>query len=180
MWRAIALVLLAAVVIFAVVVARQPADFAIQRTIVVQAPPSVIYPHIAGPRAMNEWSPFALGDPQMKIEYSGPETGVDAKSAWDSKQMGAGSMTYTEAKPDQEVAMRLDFERPMKATNTARISLEPAGSTTRVTWRMEGHNGFVGKAFALVMNMDKVVGGEFEKGLLELKQKAEAEAAGSS
>ena len=92
--------------------------------------------------------------------------------------MGAGSMTVTEAKADQRVTLRLDFLKPMQATNTARFTLEPNGSTTRVTWRMEGRNGFLGKAFSLIMNMDKMVGGQFEQGLASMKTLTESAAAG--
>lgn len=180
MWRSIGLALLAIVVLLVVVIAVQPAAFVIERSTTIEAPAAVIYPHIVSPRAMNAWSPFALGDPQMKIEYSGPEAGIGAMSAWQSPQMGDGSMTVTEAAPGQQVALRLDFVRPMQATNTARFTLEPAGTGTRVTWRMEGRNGFLGKAFSLVMNMDKVVGGEFEQGLASLKTLAESEARGAS
>jgi len=176
MLKVIALSLGAIVVVAAIVIALQPSAFVIERTAAIQAPPGVIYPHIASPRAMNQWSPFAQGDPEMKIVYAGPDSGVGASSSWDSAKMGKGTMTVTDVKADREVAMRLEFLAPMKATNRAQFTLVPAGEVTRVTWRMEGNNGFLGKAFALFMGMDKVVGGEFEKGLASMKTLAEAEA----
>jgi polyketide cyclase/dehydrase/lipid transport protein len=84
----------------------------------------------------------------------------------------------TDAKPDQEVTMRLDFLTPMKQTNTAHFTLTPEGSGTRVTWSMSGNSNFVGKAFGLLMNTDKMVGGMFEQGLASMKKLAETEAAG--
>ena len=180
MVRVILVALAAIVVSLVVVVAFQPSAFVIERSTTIDAPAATIYPHLVSPRAMNEWSPFAQGDPKLKIEYSGPEAGIGAVSAWQSPQTGDGSMTVTEAVPGRQVGMRLDFLRPMKATNSARFTLEPAGSATRVTWRMEGNNGFVGKAFSLVVSMDKMVGGEFEKGLAQLKSLSEREAHGAS
>jgi polyketide cyclase/dehydrase/lipid transport protein len=180
MLRIVLFVVLAIVAVLALVITLQPAAFVIERSTTIEAPPSVIYPHLVSPRAQNVWSPFVQGDPQMKLEYSGPESGVGAKSAWQSPQRGNGSMTVTQAAQDREVDLQLDFLRPMKATNQARFTLEPAGSGTRVSWRMEGRNGFVGKAFSLAMNMDKLVGGEFEKGLASLKTLAESEARGGS
>ncbi len=177
MLRVVLLSLAAIVVVACIVIALQPAEFAIERSALIRAPAPVIYPHLASLRAMNQWSPFAQGDPQMSLTYSGPESGVGAGSAWDSKQMGKGSSTVTAAKPNEAVEMRLEFLAPMKATNRALFTLAPEGDSTRVTWRMEGTNGFLGKAFSLVMGMDKVVGGEFEKGLASLKTMAEAEAA---
>jgi uncharacterized protein YndB with AHSA1/START domain len=173
--KIIALTLVAGLVILPAFIALQPSDFAIERSATIQAPPSLIYAHIQSPRAMNEWSPFAQGDPQMKIAYAGPEGGVGASSSWDSAKLGKGRMTVSDVKPDQEVEMKLEFMAPMEATNRARFSLVPEGEVTRVTWRMEGHNGFVAKAFTLVMNMDKMVGGEFEKGLASMKTLAEGE-----
>ncbi len=175
MLKIIALTLVAGLVILPVFIALQPSDFAIERSATIQAPPSLIYAHIQSPRAMNEWSPFAQGDPQMKIVYDGPQGGVGARSSWDSAKLGKGRMTVTDVKPDQEVEMKLEFISPMEATNRALFTLVPDGEATRVTWRMEGHNGFIQKAVGLVINMDKMVGGEFEKGLASMKTLAEAD-----
>jgi hypothetical protein len=180
MFGIIVLGLVGVIALLAIIVALQPAAFVIERSASIQAPAGVIYPHIVNLHAMNGWSPFALGDPNMKIEYSGPDSGVGAKSAWESQKMGSGSMTVTEAKPDEQVTLRLDFVKPFQATNTARFVLEPRGQGTRVTWRMEGQNGFVGKAFGLLMNTDKMVGGQFEQGLSSMKTLTEAEAAGKA
>ncbi|HTO54752.1 MAG TPA: SRPBCC family protein [Myxococcota bacterium] len=180
MVKFIVLGLLAIVGVLAIIVALQPTAFVIERSASIQAPAAVIYPHIVSPRAMNGWSPFALGDPNMKIEYSGPDSGVGARSAWESQKMGSGSMTVTETKPDEQVTLRLDFVKPFQATNTARFILEPQGQATRVTWRMEGQNGFMGKAFGLLMNTDKMVGGQFEQGLSSMKTLTEAESAGKA
>ena len=173
MIRIILLAVVGLIGLLAIVIAMQPAAFVIERSAQIQATPSALYPRIAGPRAMNQWSPFALGDSEMKISYSGPDSGVGARSDWESKQMGNGAMTVTEAKQDQEVTMRLDFLTPMKQTNTAHLVLAPASGGTRVTWRMEGNAGFVGKAFGLLMNTDKMVGGMFEQGLATMKKQAE-------
>jgi hypothetical protein len=159
----------------ALVVALQPAAFAIERSALIQAPAGVIYPHIASLRAMNQWSPFAQGDPQMKIVYEGPDGAVGSSSAWDSKQMGKGKMIVTGLSPDRQVDLRLEFLSPYEATNTAKFVLAAEGSATRVTWRMEGTNGFLGKAFGLVMNTEKMVGGQFEKGLASIQTLTEAE-----
>jgi hypothetical protein len=90
-------------------------------------------------------------------------------------------MTVVAASPDQEVDMKLEFVKPLRATNRAVFTLVPAGgNAVTVTWRMEGNNGFVAKAAGMVMNMDEMVGGEFEKGLAALKTLAESGAAAPS
>jgi uncharacterized protein YndB with AHSA1/START domain len=175
MGKIIALTLVVGLVLLPVLIALQPSSFAIERSATIQAPPDVLYRHIQSPSAMNQWSPFAKGDPQMTIHYDGPEAGVGASSSWDSAKMGKGRMTVSDVKPNREVGLKLEFISPMAATNRALFTLEPQGDVTRVTWRMEGHNGFLQKAVGLFLNMDKMVGGEFEKGLASLKTVAEAE-----
>jgi hypothetical protein len=43
----------------------------------------------------------------------------------------------------------------------------------KVTWAMEGRNNFLFKAVGLFMNVDALVGAEFEKGLRALKTQSE-------
>jgi hypothetical protein len=164
-------------VVLVAVIAMQPSSFSIERSAAIEAPPDIVYGHIENLRAMNAWSPWAKMDPQMKITYQGPEVGVGASSSWEGPESGKGRMTITAVKPNQEVDIKLEFMAPMEATNRALFTLAPSDGATRVTWRMEGTNGFVGKAFALAMNMDEMVGGEFERGLASLKTLAEADAA---
>ena len=41
---------------------------------------------------------------------------------------------------------------------------------------MDGNNNFVGKAFSMFVNMDQMVGKDFEAGLASLKSPAESDA----
>ena len=78
-------------------------------------------------------------------------------------------MTITESRPNSLVQLRLDFQKPMKATNIAEFTFKPQGKQTLVTWSMSGHNNFIGKAMGLIINCDKMIGGQFEKGLASMK-----------
>jgi hypothetical protein len=176
MWKKLALGLGALALVGVAVIAMQPSSFRIERSAAIEAPSDVVYPHIENLRAMNEWSPWARMDPQMTITYAGPEAGVGATSSWEGPEAGKGRMTITAVKPNQEVDLKLEFLAPMEATHRAVFTLAPSDGATDVTWRMEGTNGFVGKAFALAMDMDEMVGGEFERGLASLKTMAEADA----
>jgi hypothetical protein len=176
MARTIALVIGALVLVLIAVIAIQPSTFAVERSIEVAAPADVVFTHLEGPKAMDVWSPWVKMDPQQKLTHEGPETGVGASESWDGPQIGAGRLTVTGIEPNQAVEMQLDFTRPMRATNRAVFTLTPAGEGTQVTWRMEGENGFVGKAISLVMKPDKMVGSTFEQGLADLKTLAEADA----
>ncbi len=177
MLRKIALGLVALVVIAFAYVAMQPSAFTVERSLVIAAPADVIYPHIANLRAMDVWSPWAKMDAKLTTQYDGPEAGVGARSAWEGPEMGKGRLLITVANPGEEVEMQLEMLEPIAATKRVRFSLQPTAQGTQVTWHMDGSNGFIGKLFSLVMDMDTMLGGEFAKGLATLKTLAEAEAA---
>jgi uncharacterized protein YndB with AHSA1/START domain len=176
MVKKIAIVLGVLAVILVAVIALQPSEFAIERETVIAAPPEVVFAHVESPKALDVWSPWMKMDPKIAVTYAGPESGVGASESWQGPEMGAGSLTITGVKPNEEVELKLDFVKPMKATNRALFTLTPVGEGTRVAWRMEGTNSFVAKAASLVMNMDQMVGGTFEKGLADLKSLSEADA----
>lgn len=175
MMKKIALGIAAAVAIATVVIALQPSAFVVERSVSIEAPAAHIYPRIASVRAMDEWSPWVKMDPQMKTVYDGPDTGVGSRSSWEGPQMGKGRVTVTAVEPVRTIEMKLEMLAPMEATNRVVFTLEPRGTATDVTWHMEGTNGFVGKAMSLVMDMDRMVGGEFAKGLAALKMLVESE-----
>jgi hypothetical protein len=177
MGKKLALGLAAVVILLTALIALQPSTFVVERSLVIGAPAAVVYPHIASLRAMDAWSPWARMDASLKTVYAGPEAGVGSRSAWEGPEMGKGRIAITAVKPDQEVEMQLEMLTPLPATNRILFRLDPQAGGTGVTWRMEGRNAFVGKALSLVMDMDTMVGGEFEKGLAALKTLAETEAA---
>jgi hypothetical protein len=166
-----------AATILLLVIAGQPASFAVERTLTIQAPPELVIGHIQNLRAMDAWSPWARMDPRMKIVYDGPEAGVGARSAWEGPEIGSGRLEVTAVAPNREVEMKLEFFEPMQATNRVRFLLDEGAEGTAVTWRMEGERDFLGKAVALIMDMDTMVGGEFAKGLASLETRVQAQVA---
>ncbi len=181
MIKKILIALAATLVGFAVFVATRPANFRITRAAKISASAGVVFTHVNELKKWPAWSPWAKMDPQMKVTYAGPEAGVGASYSWvGNKDVGEGSMTITESKPVELVRFNLQFLKPMEASNVTDFTFTPAGDQTLVTWSMTGTNGFMGKAFSVIMNMDKLVGADFEKGLanLEAVVKASATAAG--
>lgn len=169
------LVVLAAIIAGILIAASfQPNTFHVERTITVAAAPDKIMPHINDFHNWAAWDPWAKMDPSMKVTYSGAPNGKGAVYEWQGNgQVGQGRMDITDATP-MEVGVRLDFIKPMSVQDTAVFSLNQWGTSTKVTWAMDGNVPFVGKIFHLFMNMDKMVGGQFEKGLNDLKAVAEA------
>ena len=158
-------VLLAILAVFAIFVATRPSEFVVTRAGVISDKPERVFALVNDFREWDHWSPWAKLDPTCKNSFDGSASGVGAKFAWDgNNQVGQGRMQITESRPYESIKLDLIFNKPMKATNLTAFSFKPEGGGTRVTWTMSGSNGFVGKLFNLVMNCDKMVGGQFEQG----------------
>ena len=158
----------------AVRVVSQPGTFRIARSITVKAPARVLFEQVNDFHRWPAWSPYVAMDPSMKTSFSGPTAGVGSVYEWNgNNKVGAGKMTIRESAPDTRVGMELLLFRPMAANNQAEFTFQPEGSDVRVTWSTSGSNNLLGKAFSLVVDVDRLVGKDFEKGLLSLKQQAE-------
>lgn len=174
----LAALVIVAIAIVLILAAMKPDTFQVQRSIAIDAPPERIYPLIADFRAWGAWSPWEKKDPAMKRSFSGAERGVGARYAWDGdKNVGRGSMEVVEAAAPSRVALRLDFIAPFEAHNAVVFSLQPQGQgatpSTNVVWTMTGPTPFLGKIMHVFMNMDRMVGGDFEAGLAAMKAAAE-------
>lgn len=168
----IALVVIVAALV--VVIAMQPSSFRIERSAKVTAPPAAVFEHVNDFRKWNAWSPWDKLDPNMERKFDGPEAGEGAVYSWaGNSDVGEGKMTIVESKPAELVLINLEFIKPMEATNESRFDFKPEDDGTLVTWSMKGENNFIGKAFCLVMDMDKMVGDKFEEGLASLKKVSE-------
>ena len=175
MMKKVLLAVLLIVVVFVVVVATRPADFRITRSATIAAPPAVVFAQVNDFHLWDAWSPWAKLDPAMKQTHEGAPAGTGAIYSWaGNKDVGEGRMTLTESRAPELVRIKLEFLKPFPAVNTTEFSFKPEGTQTAVTWSMSGTNGFMAKAFCMFMNMDKMVGGDFEKGLAQLKTVAEA------
>jgi len=170
------LIALAVVVIALVgVVAVQPSGFRIERTTTISAPPPAVFAHVNDFHKWEAWNPWAKLDPAMRQTYGGAAAGTGAIYTWaGNREVGEGRMTLTESRPTELIRIKLEFLKPFRATNTAEFTFKPDGDRTVVTWTMTGEKNFIAKAVGLVMNMDRMVGGQFETGLARMKSVVEA------
>lgn len=175
MLKKIALGIVFVVIVFCIVVAMRPADFQVERQITITSPASVIFTKINDFHAWKDWSPWEKLDPNMKKTYSTQVVGVGSTYAWEgNKDVGKGQMTITESIANEKIAIKLEFFEPWTATNSTTFVIAPStGGGSTVTWKMAGHHNFFGKVFSIFMDMDKMVGKDFEKGLQALKEQAE-------
>ena len=147
--------------------------YSVTRSRTIQAPPERIYPLIADFHQWTRWSPWEEIDPGMERAYSGNGEGTGAVYAWSgNRKAGAGRMEIVNAEVDRLVEVKLDFTKPFKSSNRTTFTLTPAGSDTEVTWRMDGPRPPLMRLFGFVFNMEKLVGGDFEKGLTRLGETA--------
>jgi len=165
------------VVLFVAVVVMQPSEFRIARTANIRAPATAVFAQVNDFHKWPAWSPWEKLDPAMKRTYEGAPAGSGAIYSWvGNNKVGEGRMTLIESHPSDLIKIKLEFLRPFKATNTAEFTFKPEGNQTVVTWSMFGRNNFLSKVFHLFMNMDKMVGGDFEKGLAQMKSVVEGAA----
>lgn len=164
-------VLIAGILIYA---ATKPDTFTVQRSASIKAPPEKIFPLINDYRNWASWSPYETKDPAMKRTFGATTVGKGATYAWDgNKEVGQGSMEIQESVPSSSVRIKLDFMKPFEAHNMVDFILEPQGDTTKVSWNMRGPAPFISKVMQVFINMDKMVGRDFEAGLANMKAVAE-------
>lgn len=158
-----------------VVVAMQPEDFKIIRSADIKAPSEKVFEMVNDFHNWDAWSPWAKLDPNMKTTHSGPGSGVGAAYSWvGNDEVGEGKMTIKSNHPPKQIVIDLEFIKPFPAKNLTEFGFKAEGDKTNVTWTMTGKKNFIMKGFCLVMDMDKMVGSDFEKGLAQMKTVAES------
>lgn len=167
----IAAALVAALLMYA---ATRPDTFRVERSLEIKATPEVLFAQINDFKAWRAWSPWETRDPAMKRTFGSVTSGKGATYAWEgNRNVGSGSMEIVEASPTSKLRIKLDFIRPFEAHNTAEFTLRTSGGTTTVTWAMYGPSAFAAKLMGVFMNMDRMIGRDFEAGLAGLRSIAE-------
>src|SRR4051794_19721177 len=177
MIKKLLLTLAVIVLVFVAVVAMQPSEFRVERSATINAPSPIVFAQVNDFHNWEAWSPWAKLDPAAKNSFEGPPAGAGSIFRWSGNdKVGEGLMTILESQPSDHVKIKLEFIRPFADTASTDFAFKPQGDGTAVTWSMSGHRNFMAKAVCLFMNMDKMVGGDFEKGLAQMKTAAEAAA----
>jgi uncharacterized protein YndB with AHSA1/START domain len=160
-------VAIAAVLILA---ATKPTTLRVQRSVSINAPPERIFSLISDFHQWVTWSPYEQKDPAMKRTYSGAERGRGAVYAWDGdKNVGSGRMEILDVSAPSKIVIKLDFFKPFEGHNTAEFTMLPQGDGTHVTWLMHGPANFMSRLIQVFMNLDNMIGKDFEAGLANLK-----------
>jgi len=169
-----AIVVAVAVIVLLAYAATRPDTFRVVRSASIHAPPDRIFLLLEDLRRFTSWSPWEKRDPDMTRTFPGPANGKGAvyKSDGD-RNVGQGRMEVVDASPPSRLVLKLDFVRPFPTHNIVHFALEPHGDDTTVIWSMQRRVPYLAKFLHLFVGMDRMVGGDFETGLANLKSAAE-------
>jgi uncharacterized protein YndB with AHSA1/START domain len=170
----VAVVLAIAIAVVLILAATKPDTFSVRRETSVKAPPERIFPLINDFHQWGTWSPYENKDPAMKRTFSGAASGRGAVYAWDgNKNVGSGRMEILEASMPSKIVIKLDFFKPFEGHNTAEFTMLPQDDVTNVSWLMHGPAPFMSRLMQVFVNMDNMIGKDFEIGLANLKRLTE-------
>jgi len=174
MIKIVAIVAAALVAGILIAAAAKPDVFRVQRAASIKAPPERVFALINDFKGWASWSPWEKKDPAMKRTYGATTSGKGATYAWEgNNDVGQGSMEIAESASPTKIALKLDFVKPFEAHNSVEFTLEPKGDATNVTWTMRGPTPYFAKIIHVFINMDNMVGKDFDAGLANLKAAAE-------
>jgi hypothetical protein len=162
------------VVVLLIIGATKPNTFRVERSATIKAPAGKVFGLINDFHEWTKWSPWETIDADLQREYTGAPAGKGAAYAWEGKKAGTGAMLITLSEPSNLILIKLDFVKPMVATNTTEFALSSEGGATTVRWSMFGPMPFMHRVMSTFMSMDKMVGGSFEQGLAKMKAVADA------
>jgi uncharacterized protein YndB with AHSA1/START domain len=170
----IAVVLAIAIAIVLILAATKPNTFSVQRATTVKAPPERIFPLINDFHQWASWSPYENKDPAMKRSFGGAADGKGAVYGWEgNKNVGSGRMEILDTSKPSKIVIKLDFFTPFEGHNTAEFTMLPQGDATNLTWLMHGPAPFMSKVMQVFINLDNMIGKDFEIGLANLKRLTE-------
>jgi uncharacterized protein YndB with AHSA1/START domain len=173
--KIVIIIIVVLVAVILVLASTKPDAFRVQRATSIKAPPEKIFALVNDLRSWRAWSPYEKKDAAMKRTLSGATDGTGAVYEWEgNKNVGKGRMEITDASPSSKVTLKLDFVKPFEAHNIVEFTLEPNGDSTHVTWAIHGPSPYISKVMSIFINMDSMIGKDFEAGLANLKTVAES------
>lgn len=174
MLKRILIALVVLIAAFAAIVAMQPTEFKVERTATINASAADVFTHVNDLHKWDAWSPWAKLDPNAKFGFEGPAAGQGAVFTWSGNDtIGEGRMTVAESRPNEQVKLDVEFVKPFEGKSESEFTFKPEGSQTAVTWVMTAQHGFIAKAMCLIFNGRKMMAGEMDKGLAQLKAVSE-------
>jgi hypothetical protein len=141
------------------------------RELQIGAIPEVIFAHINDPKKSGKWTTWMDDDPNVAMSYTGPSEGIGSIASWKSTgMMGEGTSEIVESVPSRSVKTKMSFIKPMELSQLFEVSLAPSNGGTSVRLSMSWRNPFIMRLMCMFADMEKKMGGSFEKALSNLKR----------
>ena len=158
--------------IFLILFFAAPTKMHIERTVVINAPPSTVWPHLVKFEEFNKWNPWYKMDPAAQHTLSGVDGTVGAASSWKGEKIGEGKLENTVLEPYTQVQQKLYFIKPWESTADCYFRLKEAQGMTTVAWGFDSEFPRPQNIMGLFMkgSLEK----DYDSGLQELKKNAEA------
>ena len=151
-----------------------PKSYEVFRKIKIDRPVDDVFSYLRMLKNQDDWSPWALKDPNMAKAYEGIDGTPGFVSKWEgNKEVGSGEQEIKSIIENKRIDSELRFLKPWKSTSDAYMIVTPSGEGTEVKWGFAGKNKFPMNIMLLFMSMDKMIGKDFEQGLERLKIKLE-------
>ena len=146
-------------------------DFNYEKSITINAPITQVWQHTNSLGAMDEWTPWADYDPNMKVTITGKDGTIGATSTWesDNENVGSGSQTITKVEAPTLLATKLHFMEPFESEADGYLKLKSESDKTVVTWGFKSEMPYPFNLMKITMNMEEAVGKDFGTGLKKLK-----------
>ena len=158
----------------------EPNDITVVRTTMIKAPKEAVFEQMRYFKNWVNWSPWQKMDTGMKLTYYGTDGQPGSGYTWHGgSKTGAGDM-YDSAINGTQMTYRLTFTEPHKGLANGFLSATDSSGMTKATWSCSMHFGFPWNAMCVFMNMDKLLGGDFEAGLNYMKTYVESHTTAST
>lgn len=163
------------VVVLLIASAFMPSSYKVERSITVNAPIEIVFAEANDFANMDHWSPWKDYDPAMKKNIEGIVGSPGYKLSWSSENenVGHGSLTRVTTETNKAITNDLAFEDfNMKSKDNWLFEQTQEG--VKITWGNSGEIGYLWRIPMKMMNMEKMMAPDFEKGLSRIKEYCEA------
>ena len=113
-------------VLFVIVGVMLPSSRSLSESVETNRKPAIVFDTINSFKRFDDWHPYALG--QVKLNRSGPDSGVGARIEYDSEVsgVGKGSWEIVESEPDTRVVYRIEDDK-RGSNKQSSFTLKPTG-----------------------------------------------------
>jgi effector-binding domain-containing protein len=149
-----------------------PASQKLEKSITINAPAPAVYDQLSKLENFNNWSVWGKQDSSAKYSITGTDGTVGAASSWRGNPdiSGEGKLEITALEPGRQITHSLHLAQPRKANGKSVFTLSENNGLTTVTWNFEMATPRPWNIFNLFYSMEKLMGHDFEKGLIALKE----------